>query len=558
MRIKLLLLLIAILVLGSACTSATASVPPTGLPTQTQPPPTSNPTPTLTATPTPALPAITDFMKGLAYFAEGYGGDTRLETDWTLKNVFLPTGANWIRLSILCNQDTVRLTKVYCKPQENMSDDTYLHLVSTAHSLGLRVLAENQLLTADPEGYWAGDIGRFYTEAQWSEWFASYGEMILHYASLAEKAGTDYMVIVSELDSTTARAQQWRDLIAKVRSVYHGRISMAFDEEAPIQNVKVWDALDAIGVHPYFLNLPGVVDPSVEQLTTAYAPAVDRLAALSKKWDKPVILTEVGVWSVHTFTQNYNNLDTSNQIDLQEQSDILQAVFKSFSGKDWFQGIFLYAVEASANFAEPWNIHNDFIGKPAEDVIRSNFGAPPRPTPTPVITPDASLPNVEVIYSDHLHDPWMNYPPQGDPANIQMVQSDIAVNGSAIKVKLLQYWTLDLNNDSVDWDKYQWLSFDLYVAPQNLPQVYTIGVTLRDTSYHPALFKVELLQSQFIEGGKLAPGTWQHVQIPLDVFGPRLSRYRTISIDLPGAGRFGADDATPLYLYVDNVVLSGK
>jgi hypothetical protein len=64
---------------------------------------------------------------------------------------------------------------------------------------------------------------------------------------------------------------------------------------------------------------------------------------------------------------------------------------------------------------------------------------------------------------------------------------------------------------------------------------------------------VELLQSQFIEGGKLQPGSWQHVQIPLDVFGPRLSYYGTISIDRPGHG-----SSTPLTIYVDNVVLSGK
>jgi hypothetical protein len=105
----------------------------------------------------------------------------------------------------------------------------------------------------------------------------------------------------------------------------------------------------------------------------------------------------------------------------------------------------------------------------------------------------------------------------------------------------------------VDWNKYQWLNFDLYVEPQNLPKVYTIGVTLRDEFYYPSIFKIELLQSQFIEGGKLQPGIWQHVQIPLDVFGPMLSHYGTINIDRPGHG-----SNTPLTIYVDNVVLQGR
>jgi hypothetical protein len=79
-------------------------------------------------------------------------------------------------------------------------------------------------------------------------------------------------------------------------------------------------------------------------------------------------------------------------------------------------------------------------------------------------------------------------------------------------------------------------------------------VTLRDTAYQSSLFKVELLQSPFIEKGKIDPGTWQHVRIPLDVFGPLLSQYVIISIDRPGAGSAN----TPLRIYVDNVVLRGK
>ena len=70
----------------------------------------------------------------------------------------------------------------------------------------------------------------------------------------------------------------------------------------------------------------------------------------------------------------------------------------------------------------------------------------------------------------------------------------------------------------------------------------------------PSPFKVELLQSQFIEGGKIEPGNWQHVRIPLDVFGPLLSHYGIISIDRPGANT----ENKPVRIYVDNVVLRGE
>ncbi len=510
-------------------------------------------TPTLTPTPTPSLPPMSDFMKGLVYYPAVPGGNQRPETDWILENIVLPTGANWIRLHLAVSQDNVESTNVYHNPEDEISDAEYIHLVETAHRLGLRVMSEHGINSSGWTNSWAGEIGTKYNEQQWAEWFDSYGKMILQSAQLAESAGTDYFIMASEFESTTHREKEWRGLIAKVRKVYHGKISMAYSEESSLQSVQFWDALDAIDVHPYYLDLPGVTDPTSEQLTQAFRPYADRLEALSKKWNKPILITEIGFWSVHTATQDYNNLDSSNQIDLQEQTDLFKAVFNTFYGKEWVVGIFWYAFEGSSNYAEPWNIHNDYIGKPAEDIIRSFYGALPMPTLTPVVFPEASLPTTETIYDDQLAPFWNNYPPEGDPANIQFDQSDIAVSGNAIKVKLQNFWTLDFGNPLIDWTKSQWLEFDLYVEPKDLPKVYTIGVSLRDASYQPSLFKVELLQSQFIEGGKIVPGTWQHVQIPLDVFGPMLSKYETISIDRPGHG-----SNTPMTIYVDNVILRGK
>ncbi|MFT3892068.1 MAG: glycosyl hydrolase [Anaerolineales bacterium] len=508
--------------------------------------------PTLASTPTPTLVPMDDFMKGLVYFPAGWGGDNRPETEWILKNIVLPTGANWIRIHFGCLQDGIESTEVYCNTQTEMTDQAYIHLVEMAHRQGIRVMFEHYIDSSGWSESWSGEIGRKYNEEQWAAWFTSYSKMILHYAQLAENAGTDYLIISSELESTTLREKEWRSLIAQVREVYHGKVSMAYSEESSLQSVQFWDALDAITVHPYYLDLPGVTDPTAAQLTEAFTPRANRLEALSKKWNKPILITEIGFPSVHTITKNYN-IPSSNQIDLQEQTDLFQAVFNTFYGKDWVAGIFWYAFEGGSNYAEPWNPHFAYIGKPAENVIRSFYGAPPMPTPTPVLFPEAPLPATEIIYDDGLNSHWGNYPPEGDPVNIKLKQSDIAVSGNAIQVNLLTFWSLDFRNDMVDWDKYQWLDFDLYADPKD-PHAYTLGVSLRDTSYYPSLFKVELLQSQFIEGGKLQPKTWQHVRIPLDVFGPQLSRYVIISIDRPAAGRTNE----PLTVYVDNVILSGK
>lgn len=70
------------------------------------------------------------------------------------------------------------------------------------------------------------------------------------------------------------------------------------------------------------------------------------------------MISEISFSRVHTITQNYNNNDSSNQIDLQEQKDLFQAVFNAFFGKEWVQGIFWYAFEGSSNYAGP--MHRDY------------------------------------------------------------------------------------------------------------------------------------------------------------------------------------------------------
>lgn len=117
-------------------------------------------------------------------------------------------------------------------------------------------------------------------------------------------------------------------------------------------------------------------------------------------------------------------------------------------------------------------------------------------------------------------------------------------------ITLPTWQALDFRNDNVDWSKYQWLDFDIYLnAPANTVPL-DLTVTLRDTGYQGSPFRMELSNSQFIDGGQQKIGAWQHVQIPLDVFGPLLSHYGIISIS-----NWRTD---PVVIYVDNLQLRGR
>jgi hypothetical protein len=508
--------------------------------------------PTITATPTPALVSLDEPMKGVVYYPATWHADVRPETEWNLQNVFRSTGANWVRLHLECNQETATSTEVVCRSDATLLDDEYRQIVKMAHDAGFRVMAEHLItIDNDPRGYWHGDIGKYMSQETWDLWWASYSKMILMYAALAEETGVEYLVIGSELDQTYMYEQDWRNLIRQVREVYHGGVTVAYDTELPIQQTQFWDALDSIGVHPYFLDLPYVEDPSVEQLVEEFRPHVQMLQELSIKWDKPVILTEVGIWSVETFSQNTNNAYSNDEMDLQDQANTFQAIYELFWGQPWVQGIFPYAIFANTNFAEPWNIHNDFVRKPAGDVIRSFYGVPPLPTPTAVIYPSTAAEQVEIIYDDSLHAGWDFYPPDGTSTLADLEQTEIAKSGKALRVELYISWAIDFISQNYDYLKqFKWLDFDMYVDPSSLSKVSIVEVLLRDSTYFSAPFRVELAQSQFIEGGKLQPGTWQHVKIPMDVFGPLFGNYVDISISNYGAGD------KPMVLYLDNIQLS--
>ena len=100
-----------------------------------------------------------------------------------------------------------------------------------------------------------------------------------------------------ELDSTVIeREADWRRLIAKVRAEFDGPLvySANFDSW---DGIGFWDALDFIGVSAYF-PLSDRADPSLGELEAGWDRALGPLEAASKRWGRPVLLTETGFPSI--------------------------------------------------------------------------------------------------------------------------------------------------------------------------------------------------------------------------------------------------------------------
>ncbi|OGO32724.1 MAG: hypothetical protein A2Z29_07885 [Chloroflexi bacterium RBG_16_56_11] len=306
------------------------------------------------------------------------------ETDQSLKNL-AATGANWIALSFGVFQENISSTKInYESP--SATDAELKRVFDLAHSLGLRVLLMPQLFLSDDPSHWQGHIGTVFTsEKQWQEWFASYREFINYYAAFAQATGVDMLFIGNELGGVTHREADWRRIIQEVRQRFKGLITydslmtatwgFPHGEE---QRIKWWDAVDYIGVGGYY-ELTNKNDPTVAELKDAWIKKgyVAQLENLSKKFNRPVIISEIGYLSTDGTNKVPADFKALRQapIDLQEQADCYQAVFETLWGKPWLKGIFWWQWFANRPFGHggPYDPTETPYGKPAEEVLKKYY-----------------------------------------------------------------------------------------------------------------------------------------------------------------------------------------
>jgi len=493
-----------------AVVSSPSSVPgltpsPTMAPSRrSTPTPSALPVSTPTPPQTPLVP-MDAFQQGISYFSWSQGGFSSARSDAMLDEVIRPLGTTWVAIAFECYQDSIHSAEIRCDTPATPSIADLTHVIQYAHNLGLRVMLKPHLWLWNDPGHWRGQIGLGADDAWWGDWFAAYTEFIVGYASLAEEHDVDYFVVGTELPTASRRAEDWRAVVETVRSAYSGPVTYAAasGEEG---SITWWDALDAIGVDAYY-PLTQAMDPSPDQLREAWVPIVSMLSRLSRTWNLPIILTEIG----------YRSIDGANRtpwqasgivVDLEEQADLYRAVIDAFSDHDWWQGVFWWVL--SADSGQNDILGNEFtpINKPAEDVLRAFYGAIPRPTatPTPVLVPDSEL----VIYDDALAAGWDDW---SWDAQVNLRSLDIVGQGeSAIAVSVRPSGALSLSNPrGVRSSPYRWLQFDIFHTGE--PDGYLI-VSINE---YPALwsFRQSLSNPMYIEGGRFLPGEWQRVRIPL-------------------------------------------
>ena len=169
------------------------------------------------------------------------------------------------------------------------SDRGILVTTRLSQEVGIATLLKPHIWTG--RGTWRGELAMT-SEADWVTWFDQYETFILHYARLAQAAGIEALCIGTELSATLVREDQWRRIIALIRSVYSGNLTYAANWDR-FEQVPFWDALDFVGVQAYF---PLAEEPThdIDQLVRGWQPWLERLAAVSEQSERRVLFTEIG------------------------------------------------------------------------------------------------------------------------------------------------------------------------------------------------------------------------------------------------------------------------
>lgn len=273
------------------------------------------------------------------------------------------TGANFITLVPNALQETPQSEEIDFTSDATISDEELISMIDYIHKKGLLVALKPTVNCKN--GTWRAHINFFDKdvpcEPKWGNWFRSYTEFQLHFAKLAKETGCEMFIAGCEMVQTDRRSEEWRKLIAQIRTVYDGPVTYNADKYQE-DNVTWWDCVDYICSSGYY-----PIDDWDRQL--------DRIEAVVEKFKKPFFFAECGCMSTHGAGKVPNDWTVRSEIDLQEQADWYQTMFEACRKRSFVQGFCLWdwawkqypLCKADAN----WGY--DIYGKPAQQIVKKYY-----------------------------------------------------------------------------------------------------------------------------------------------------------------------------------------
>jgi len=336
---------------------------------------------------TPAKGAPQHWAKGFNFttWSPGaYAGAPAVESLQRLQ----ATGANAVALIPTWYQSSPDATTIAPDPDQSPTDESITAIVGTAKAAGLKVFLRP---VVDEQG---GTSRLDFKPSSPAAWFKSYRTFINHYAELAQRLGVELFSVGHEYHQLDGPryAASWRRVIAGVRRRYLGSLTYGANNADAWTHNQFWDDLDVIGIDAYF-QLSNGATPGVDEIvdrwhafTDTWGTShhyLDSLAALSARYDKPIVFTEIG------YPSTANALVApwvkgGGPYDGGAQQRAFAAAFRALAGEPWFDGMYIWEWSADPAAGGAGDGGHTPQGKPAEATIRrvySEGAAAPRSGP---------------------------------------------------------------------------------------------------------------------------------------------------------------------------------
>lgn len=247
------------------------------------------------------------------------------------------------------------------------NDASVVHAHHAAQKRGMITLLKPQIWFP---GSWPGDL-EMQNEADWERFFHYYRRWITHYAMLAEIHHMEvFSVGVEFTQATIQHPEAWRKLVQDLRNLYRGAITYSANWGDEIERLAFGESLDFIGVNCYY-PLSQARNPSDEMLLKGAEQALDRVKKVADKFQKPVLLTEVGFRSISSPWEHPHDEPNGQAFDEQAQARCYAALLHAVAERPWIKGLYWWKWPSFMQYSNARNTSFTPCGKEAAEVLRN-------------------------------------------------------------------------------------------------------------------------------------------------------------------------------------------
>jgi hypothetical protein len=274
-------------------------------------------------------------------------------------------------------------------------------------------------------------------------------------------------------------------------------------------------------VDAYF-PLSTIDHPSASELRDAWSHIISNLEKLSETWQRAIIFTEIGYQSRLGASRTPWGVNAKN-IDLQEQADCYQSVFEALSGFQWWRGVFWWNWSIDSNQG---GIHDGGYtanNKPAEDILRFNYGAPPRQDSSTLLLPPVYEGNPLIIYQSSPGPGWQNW---SWSTTINHQDNIKSPDGQpATSLALYGWGGFSLHHNGIDTTPFYYVGIQIFISANTYPSLIAY---FHDQTDKPINLDVTIFEPRYIQGNIFTPSRWLTIRIPLielDAISRTISRF---------------------------------